>query len=161
MATLSCPQSRLKAAAGHKWGVGGDFNAGVSFGNLLSPYFVSLDLPCPTSPRWSLENMSQSPRIKNIKVKQGFVAHFHWIALNLRIFFNTVQAGCVPLVDPGCVGDSCLKSHKYICSRGVYCQQFTIWHRFWFKLLNVASMMEDLFLRSITMCRANAICSAI
>ena len=89
MATLSCPQSRLKAAAGHKWGVGGDFNAGVSFGNLLSPYFVSLDLPCPTSPRWSLENMSQLPRIKNIKVKTGFCS---WIALdctksNLPIFF--------------------------------------------------------------------------
>ena len=124
MATLSCPQSRLKAAAGHKWGVGGDFNAGVSFGNLLSPYFVSLDLPCPTSPRWSLENMSQSPRIKNIKVKQGFVAHFHWVALNqifaFCFFFHTPQAGCVPLVNPGCVGDSCLKSHKYICVLYIY-----------------------------------------
>ena len=123
MATLSCPQSRLKAAAGHKWGVGGDFNAGVSFGNLLSPYFVSLDLPCPTSPRWSLENMSQSPRIKNIKVKTGLCSSFSLgcTKSNLRIFFcfHTPEAGCVPLVDQGCVGDSCLKSHKYM-REGVY-----------------------------------------
>ena len=107
MATLSCPQSRLKAAAGHKWGVGGDFNAGVSFGNLLSPYFVSLDLPCPTSPRWSLENMSQSPRIKNIKVKTGFCSSFSLgcTKSNLRILF----------LFPHSTGRMCSFSQSRVC----------------------------------------------
>ena len=149
------------STVGHKWGFGGDFNTGVSLLEFTFPLFclsgpAQANLPKVVLGKYVTDTVGQK-----YKIQQGltFSCMILWAQPGSKFVCLFVLLGVVSKCDV-------LKGKGLnVSSFCIHCKP-TSFHQYILvsmklKCTYVVYLMDDLFLRSITMCRANAICSAI